>query len=207
MNMKRVKEHNQDIIVKEKEIKKFAKQMWIDTESTQTQRWNGRQIRNAFQTAIALAKWDHREDAGNDGDKPILSARQFEVVAKSSSLFDNYLSKMHGIEESNDMWQTLAARDFVRQNDVVRMPTERSAPAVRTRGGRKKVQSSDEEDSEEDETDSDEDEDDEIKELKARLKEKKRARDRQPKRKDGTKWRRRRIVALRKNKTRTHLIP
>ena len=59
--------------------------------------WNGRQIRNAFQTAIALAEWkacnlqDDYPDAGPF--VPILTTEHFERVAKASSQFDDYLKK------------------------------------------------------------------------------------------------------------------
>ena len=48
--------------------------------------WNGRQIRNAFQTAIALAEYDAKP-----GEKPILSRKQFITVAAASRDFDKYL--------------------------------------------------------------------------------------------------------------------
>ena len=169
--MARIAESDMDIIVKEDEIKKFAKKMWAESADKQTQRWNGRQIRNAFQTAIALAKWDHQE-AGNDSNrKPILSVRQFEVVAKTSAHFDDYISKMHGIDEYADTWDTIAARDFLRKNETPRKPTSRAAAAgARARGGRvsvQKVQSSDD-DEDRDETDSDDNEE-KMKKLQAEL--------------------------------------
>jgi len=165
MNLRRITESHLDITIEEDQIKKFAKRMWADSADKQTQRWNGRQIRNAFQSAIALAKWDHREGGINGEGRPILSVRQFEVVAQTSSHFDNYISTMHGIEEANDTWETIAARELLRKNDTPRKPISRSTPVSRARGGRKKVETDEEE---EPDSDSDENEE-EMKKLKAKL--------------------------------------
>lgn len=165
MNLRRIAESHLDITIEEDQIKKFAKRMWADSADKQTQRWNGRQIRNAFQSAIALAKWDHREGGINDEGRPILSVRQFEVVAQTSSHFDNYISTMHGIEEANDTWETIAARELLRKNDTPRKPISRATPVSRARGGRKKVETDEEE---EPDSDSDENEE-EMKKLKAKL--------------------------------------
>lgn len=54
--------------------------------------WNGRQIKNAFQTAIALAEFD----AKKQNTKPSLTIDHFEIVAKASEGFDEYLSRIHG---------------------------------------------------------------------------------------------------------------
>jgi hypothetical protein len=52
--------------------------------------WNGRQIRNAFQTAAALAY--HK--AGDEG--PILTPNLFKEVAKTTDEFDKYINRVHG---------------------------------------------------------------------------------------------------------------
>lgn len=164
MNMRRIADSGLDITIKENEIKKFAKKLWADSEDKQTQRWNGRQIRNAFQSAIALARWDYQEDGINDEGRPVLSVQQFEVVSRTSSEFDNYISTMHGIDEANDTWETIAARELLRKNDTPRKPISRSTPVARARGSRKKVETSDEDSDE----DSDENEE-EMTKLKAKL--------------------------------------
>lgn len=48
--------------------------------------WNGRQIRNAFQSAVALAGYKHE---GND--KIVLTRDHFEKVSKVSNQFNHYL--------------------------------------------------------------------------------------------------------------------
>ena len=173
MNIQRVAESEElDIDVNEDEIKKFARRQWKDSADNPTQRWNGRQIRNAFQSAIALAKWDHQE-SGEDADtRPCLSVKQFEIVAKTSAHFDAYITKMHGIDEG-DTWETIAARDHLRKNETPRRPASRLLPAsARTRAAARrsgaKVETF-EDDDEGDETDTDENEE-QMRKLEEKLK-------------------------------------
>ena len=177
MNIRRVAESEEiGVDVNEDEVKKFARRQWADSAENPTQRWNGRQIRNAFQSAIALARWDHQENGEDADTRPCLSVKQFEVVAKTSAHFDSYITKMHGIDEG-DTWETIAARDHLRKNETPRRPASRLVPtSTRTRAaGRSgaKVEAF-EDDEEGDETDTDEDEEqmkkleDKLKKLKAK---------------------------------------
>ena len=168
--MARIADSDIDMVVKEDEIKKFAKKMWAESADKQTQRWNGRQIRNAFQTAIALAKWDKQQSGNSTNQKPCLSVRQFEVVAETSAHFDNYISTMHGFDEYIDPWDAIAGRDLVRRNETPRKPTSRAINAATARqsrfSGRKPQRWGEEEDG--DETDSDDNEE-KIERLQAEL--------------------------------------
>ena len=62
--------------------------------------WNGRQIRNAFQTAVALAEYEAYEfqaDSPGEGTVPaLLKKKHFEQVAKASKHFDQYLAETVG---------------------------------------------------------------------------------------------------------------
>lgn len=174
MNIRRVAESEEvGVTVDEDEIKKFARRQWADSAENPTQRWNGRQIRNAFQSAIALAKWDHQESGEDAQTKPCLSVKQFEIVAKTSAHFDAYITKMHGIDEG-DTWETIAARDFLRKNETPRKPASRLVPtaSARTRAaarhGSAKAETF-EDDEEGDETDTDENEE-QMKKLEDKLK-------------------------------------
>ncbi|KAK2033125.1 hypothetical protein LX32DRAFT_690317 [Colletotrichum zoysiae] len=79
------------------EIATLAARLW----NMQTTRddcrpvWNGRQIRNAFQTAVALAEWHKRE---NRVPGPIVvRGEHFEKVARVSNEFNAYLYEVrHG---------------------------------------------------------------------------------------------------------------
>jgi hypothetical protein len=58
-----------------------------------------RQIRNAFQTAIALVEAE-AEQTDPSQPKPILGKLQFELVAEGSREFDSYL--MESLQGAND---------------------------------------------------------------------------------------------------------
>ena len=79
-----------------KGILKFASKHYKELAQSETT-WNGRQIRNAFQTAIALAEWDaHQSQLKFKSPvplKPRLEPSHFEQVAKASKHFDAYLKE------------------------------------------------------------------------------------------------------------------
>ena len=79
-----------------REIIEFSKRHFKDLSGQGSGPWNGRQIRNAFQTAIALSEYEAALNGGN----PELTERHFEKVAKVSSDFDKYLRLTHGRSES-----------------------------------------------------------------------------------------------------------
>lgn len=58
--------------------------------------WNGRQIRNAFQTAVALAEFDAREK----NIAPILDWTHFRTVALAADEFETYLRDTRGWSEA-----------------------------------------------------------------------------------------------------------
>jgi hypothetical protein len=59
-----------------------------------------RQIRNAFQAAIALVEYDSQQTKEGD-PKPALGEPQFSIVAESSREFDSYLISTLGAAESD----------------------------------------------------------------------------------------------------------
>lgn len=69
-----------------------------------------RQIRNAFQTAMALAEYKGQTDPS--GPKPTLGKKEFKTVAEGFRKFDEYLVRTHGETES----QT-AKRSALRDGD------------------------------------------------------------------------------------------
>ncbi|KAI1504177.1 hypothetical protein F5X99DRAFT_372745 [Biscogniauxia marginata] len=64
--------------------------------------WNGREIRNAFQTAVALAEYRflQKKDKSED-DQPVLDQRDFEQVLDMTSQFKKYLTNVHGVNEAD----------------------------------------------------------------------------------------------------------
>lgn len=80
---------------------------WLD-QNWEAMQWNGRQIRNAFQTAIALAEFKAVK-SGSAPKKATLSTELFERIALASMEFSDYLLETHGGDEDH-----LAYRDQVR---------------------------------------------------------------------------------------------
>jgi hypothetical protein len=71
--------------------------------------WNGREIRNALQTAVALAEYDAEQD--EDG-KIIVSDAHLRAVVELSSDFKKYLNMLHRADEGKR-----AARKYERLDD------------------------------------------------------------------------------------------
>ena len=94
MNLRRLIEQRRNFDADVKGITKYAKRHYRTLEKSKRATWNGRQIKNAFQTAIALAEFD----AKTERSKPLLSVKHFEVVARASEGFDYYLSMIHGAD-------------------------------------------------------------------------------------------------------------
>ncbi|PQE28829.1 aaa family atpase protein [Rutstroemia sp. NJR-2017a BBW] len=67
-------------------------------ETWKSLRWNGRQIRNAFQTVLALAEFDSKNKNG-ESKKFLVSKRHFRIVANASVQFNEYLMATHGADE------------------------------------------------------------------------------------------------------------
>ena len=82
--------------LRKREIIEFSKRHFKDLSGQGSGPWNGRQIRNAFQTAIALSEHEAHVNGGN----PELTERHFREIAKASSEFDKYLRLTHGRSES-----------------------------------------------------------------------------------------------------------
>lgn len=141
---------NSGVDFAEDEIRKFAQQHWLDNVENASRHWNGRQIKNAFQTAIALANWEYYETKqGQSLERPLLKAKHFDRVAKTSAHFDDYISHIYNISE--DTYGVLAARSEIRNDTHPAMSlgrpdaqdfvprSRRAAPARRgagTRGAR-----------------------------------------------------------------------
>lgn len=79
--------------------------------------WNGRQIRNSFQTALALAEFEARKNTEKDHNEntrtPKLSVRHFQTIALASQEFDEYLQQTHGrSEEKQAHYDKMRVEDF-----------------------------------------------------------------------------------------------
>jgi adenylate kinase family enzyme len=107
----------------DQDIMRFAREHYRERSANDGySRWNGRQIRNAFQIASALAYYDHRseherllqEDPDARPGAPVLSVKHFQTMAQLTSAFDEYLyetmGQTHGdvayqLQERYDGWE------------------------------------------------------------------------------------------------------
>ncbi|KAL4878182.1 hypothetical protein BJY04DRAFT_221328 [Aspergillus karnatakaensis] len=87
--------------VRKRDIVSFARNHFRENEKAP---WNGRQIRNAFQTAIAIAQHGARGPGSSDAtlNAPvILDHKPFQIVANASKAFKSYLSEVyHGADDA-----------------------------------------------------------------------------------------------------------
>ena len=107
MNLARTRENLKHVDIEEDEIMEFAEKQYLKAKKDDTGRWNGRQIRNAFQTAIALAEWDLKIEKTKTAK---LTRARFEKVEKASREFDKYLKDTHGGANEGERAQILHER-------------------------------------------------------------------------------------------------
>ena len=105
-NFQRLKENNKlrmeaggvPVELNDKKIMAWVKKNWQEIK------WNGRQIRNAFQTAAALAEFEARRTdskrvEGSSKISPALTKDHFKKLARASVQFSEYLRETHGDNE------------------------------------------------------------------------------------------------------------
>lgn len=123
-NISRLKRHNEDrrakgiseVAIDKKKIIVYAK------DKFDTLHWNGRQIRNAFQTAVALAEFEARKE---NKPGPEVTKSHFRRVAKATKEFDEYLMQVNqGYDE-----EKIALRD---QDRVAYTPLPRAGTSKPT---------------------------------------------------------------------------
>ncbi|KAH0537570.1 hypothetical protein FGG08_005636 [Glutinoglossum americanum] len=111
MNLERTKRGKLNLKVNDQEIIEFAKHHYAS--SSKSGRWNGRQIRNAFQTAIALAEFEAKSEGGETKRVPYLTKAHFKKVAEASAEFNHYLVQVYRGDDDSRR----AELDQVRQDD------------------------------------------------------------------------------------------
>ena len=121
---------------------------------------DGRQIRNAFQTAIALAEWEAQTRNGT----PELSDTQFKKIADLTKDFDRYLLSTKKYDDSTIAIANKLRNDKFGQSRDKEQAVVTSAPISKVTSRRRREpepmsEFESESDSDEDESQSDEDED------------------------------------------------
>ncbi|KAK0659202.1 hypothetical protein QBC41DRAFT_262521, partial [Cercophora samala] len=77
-----------------------AKKYILEDDIVKRLEWNGCEIRNAFQTAVALAEFRflQKTDKGKH-EGPTLDQKDFEQVCDMTRQFKEYLHDLHGLDE------------------------------------------------------------------------------------------------------------
>ncbi|KAM5360948.1 hypothetical protein ACJZ2D_013402 [Fusarium nematophilum] len=70
---------------------------YLKSSEVRAMKWNGREIRNAFQTAVSLAEYDAEKD---DDSKILVNDDHFRAVVELSSDFKDYLDTLHKKDEA-----------------------------------------------------------------------------------------------------------
>lgn len=127
--------------IDDQSILRFAERHFKEHEAPQ--RWNGRQIRNAFQVAYSLAQFDmgarHPDDSDSDDDdatspmshlngkavppgqhRVILTGDQFDTVNEAIQRFDNYLLRTRGEDTKIAQVHRLRNDNYDEQRDLKR---------------------------------------------------------------------------------------
>lgn len=127
----RIEERGMDIEIEHDQILSWAMSYW---RSNKKMRWNGRQIRNACQTALALAEYDAahpaesesiqgtgwREGTVEKAAKIRLTISHLETVAKAYLEFMRYLHEIYGKDaERRAKAMGIRAREFSMKSPAV----------------------------------------------------------------------------------------
>jgi hypothetical protein len=97
-------------------------------------RWNGRQIRNACQTALALAEYEAQEGRAESVQRVTLQLRHLEVISNAYLEFISYLKVLHGVDanrrahESGIRAPELGTKKPKRMNPLVAMGSQSTSP-------------------------------------------------------------------------------
>ena len=130
MHMRRLRDKKMrkgiNLHIDEAEILAFAKKHYFLTTPKKAN-WNGRQIRNAFQTATALAEYeahDHKSDLNKATSSEQatpgelqLKVDHFDKVAWASFEFDRYLSQTRAFTDTELAFQNAERTDHFRSNE------------------------------------------------------------------------------------------
>lgn len=84
------------MIIEDNNVLKFADEHYKRFEKEYDKRWNGRQIRNAFQIATSLARYQHYRhcNEGNSHRVLYLSSEHFKTVENATHKYDEYRQQM-----------------------------------------------------------------------------------------------------------------
>ncbi|KAJ6007442.1 hypothetical protein N7540_011418 [Penicillium herquei] len=117
------------------EVTQRAKKFILSQYALDDMEWNGREIRNVFQTAVALAEYRFSQKTDKtELDGPVLDQEDFEQVCNMTQEFKHYLTNIYGRDEE-ERAEAVNARFDERLSGQDAAPEE--LEPMRKRGGRK----------------------------------------------------------------------
>ncbi|KJK68699.1 hypothetical protein P875_00075807 [Aspergillus parasiticus SU-1] len=96
----------------------FAKKHFTKSKNGKG-RWNGRQIRNAFLIASALAHYERTHNIKKNGNSCDLSAQHFKTVVKAGTGFEKYLLMTRGMTNQQAAFLHCTRADHVQSPEAV----------------------------------------------------------------------------------------
>lgn len=132
--LKEIEEHQSKVtkkpalVINESQIMRFAEEHF-DNNTRYSGRWNGRQIRNAFQIAASLSYYEARlahterlkTDPEAQPEAPTLDVKQFGKVEEATKAFDKYMEETKGWNDA-EMAHLLGERaDYIEQMKSMRI--------------------------------------------------------------------------------------
>ncbi|KAM0323910.1 hypothetical protein ACHAQA_008491 [Verticillium albo-atrum] len=113
------------LLIKAKSIVDYAQRYFDEQEETPHLRWNGRQIRNAFQIASSLAHYHIRKDSMGEVNLdsgqvacPVLDEVQFDKVAEAIERFGNYMDHTRAMTDADQARLDAVRADEMRNHDL-----------------------------------------------------------------------------------------
>ena len=79
------------LVGKRIEVSRYAEEYVLNDKVVQSLHWNGREIRNALQTAISLATYKAQKDGKNRDGVIVVKTEHFQKVVDMSRKFKDYL--------------------------------------------------------------------------------------------------------------------
>jgi hypothetical protein len=116
-------------------IEKFARKHWKENKQV---RWNGRQIRNAFYTAVAMVEFSARNqkaEAGYNDHKDVkinVRKAEFEKIASTAREFDVYMTETMGTS-----FDFKASKDGLRKQQREQKEKAKKKKKIRNSPGRR----------------------------------------------------------------------
>jgi len=77
-----------------------AKKYVLESEEVEALKWNGREIRNALQTALALADYEASQEMNGDEGPVVVVSEHFRRVVEMSRAFYRYMDSIDMTSES-----------------------------------------------------------------------------------------------------------